>query len=88
MAGLCSVLTDGGDIQTLACASISVFQSTELVLKSGLEGYCMAYRFNYAFQLLYRFLYETGEPEVLSASALFVTYRSHMFNLSAPELFF
>ena len=40
----------------------------------------MAYCLNYAFQLLYRHLYETGEPEVLYAAALFVTYRSHMFN--------
>jgi len=37
--------------------------------------------------LLYRFLYETGEPEVLCASALFVTYRSHMFNLLEPEFY-
>lgn len=67
MVRLCSMLMAVPVLyQQFNCYKSSVCQHTELFLRSGLEGYCIAYYcFNYAFHLLYRFLFETGKLEVL-----------------------
>jgi hypothetical protein len=64
MVGLCSMLMVSVLYQQFSCYKSSLCQHTELFLRSGLEGYCIAYCFNYAFRLLDRFLFETGKPEV------------------------